>query len=566
MAEKYGWCADDKETIEIDGKKYCIFHAPVEHKKRFKTNFTTSVLKKIDSADKILQQIFKHLKNANTITVAQLLAPMNNPTVCDFSGTIFPQITFNAEKRKSKYKSFLSMLNFSKAVFTGRTDFSNCEFNGAVYFDNCEFKESVFFSTPIEFNNHKNSIFKKNASFIETIFHGTATFSGCIFEDNINLHLAKFEHSTLFNQTYFKKQIIGINTSFYERVSFSDSHINKLFFGNTVFKGMTLFSDSNYNQLLLAECSFEKIVIFDNSTFSVAAKFDRSCFYSWAYFREITFGGKVSFQDSICEKEIVIEGTDLSSVPFAKTNIESFKFIECKWGKNKFSPTYDEINQIKQKTTNEQLEEIYRRLKKNAHNNADEMQTSHWHFREKEMQRILKKDTKWIPDIIIPLFSILFFFVGLWILKVSSLQYWSIVPSFIFITFSFFLFIDTKKRSAILHWDKKKGWFSKWYLNLYYYSSGYGEQPDKAFGWLIALIFLPLSIVYICPFEFIQNKTLMSSDANLLKSWFWYLPFTKFNMNQVAPDWHNLLKPIISLLITLQAALFAFALRNKLRR
>lgn len=54
MSNKYGWCEDQDAQIKVDGKRYCIFHAPADHKaingKPIRAEeFNALVFKRIDS-------------------------------------------------------------------------------------------------------------------------------------------------------------------------------------------------------------------------------------------------------------------------------------------------------------------------------------------------------------------------------------------------------------------------------------------------------------------------------------------------------------------------------------
>ena len=85
-------------------------------------------------------------------------------------------------------------------------------------------------------------------------------------------------------------------------------------------------------------------------------------------------------------------------------------------------------------------------------------------------------------------------------------------------------------------------------LFFYWLLCGYGERPLRALGWLILFLVLPL---------------LMFSVSEGLR----YIPFTKLPRLSDNYTGVQLLGMSISqLVITIQATLFGFALRNKFRR
>ena len=65
QAEKYKWCKDLAEIMAGDGKRYCIFHVPQEHKG--------------DSPESYNELVYKRIQEA-----------IDNNTKCDLRGTIFP--------------------------------------------------------------------------------------------------------------------------------------------------------------------------------------------------------------------------------------------------------------------------------------------------------------------------------------------------------------------------------------------------------------------------------------------------------------------------------------------
>ncbi|WP_291325283.1 pentapeptide repeat-containing protein [Desulfovibrio sp. UCD-KL4C] len=440
------------------------------------------------------------------------------------------RITFNGSKFHSAAVFNQTVCNDDLASFQMPISFSNVDFLGVAYFEECDFKG------PIDFHNVKfkgytsfqSSFFKQEATFEKTIFYAEVNFSQIQYDKRITV----FNAESIFRKTVFKDTVDISNVDFDCNVKFEEVDINgplqcfnskfkKAEFTKINFNDRVHFSGSKFNEALFFCVFFEKQAYFndmtlfytslkiDNCSFKMAANFNHAAFItpgdltikdttfdSWAYFRNVTFGRKISFEDTICEKTILIEGddVDLSGMEFTNINIESFKFIGCHWGKNKYGPIYDELND----TSPAKLEEIYRRLKRLAVNNSDQIQASSWHYREKKC-----------------------------LLKTS--------------------FNNLR--------EEPSNWFKLIYLGLYYLFSGFGEKPLRAFIWLLIFIVTPF---------FIPPESLNSYDPIWLKNSINYLPIIKTSSE--LPSLATLVQGFWRLFITIQAALFAFALRNKLRR
>jgi len=249
----------------------------------------------------------------------------------------------------------------------------------------------------------------------------------------------------------------------------------------------------------------------------------------------VEFRSATSFAGAISKETIVVENVDLSNLYFSETNIESFKFTECTWPrkKNGRRAIADEISprESSKGLSFTKLEEIYRRLKKIARENNDEMQASTWHYNEKEMLR-KKMRAENGPGIIEKLCT-----------KTCEL-----LPCNIEIA-------KTKFSKLIEISEQTRTPFLRFINTAYWIVSGYGEEPLRAGVWLLIFIFGAILLAVFGP---------DSTSSDFSTRWMWYMPLIKVNLK--ADGLHYLLKGLSVTLITLQAALFGFALRNKLRR
>jgi hypothetical protein len=234
---------------------------------------------------------------------------------------------------------------------------------------------------------------------------------------------------------------------------------------------------------------------------------------------------------------------DLRGLKFLGFPVESARFIACKWprsnGRNVIYDArriegkgYFELSNLDDNIAMEpheiapdpsHLEDLFRRLKKIAQDERDDLLASDFHYAEKEMQReVLRTAEEGFG--LSPLVANLKALPGQVKQALQctcgegphlvNLQYWN----------NLFLFVV---------------------VSIYRTSSGYGEIPLRAFCWLMTLIGLPL----------------LFSDYPL-----YYIPLAKVGLDPEITVWQGVFITFWQILITLQAGLFAFALRNKFKR
>ncbi len=349
-----------------------------------------------------------------------------------------------------------------------------------------------------------------------------------------------------------------------KQIKFNDSIFHNMSFDNMEFKGPAYFDNVTFEETV----SFVRSIFHDYSNFEKAkflkeAIFKHALFKEWTYFRNVSFNGKTSFAGTISKEKILIEATNLSNMFFAETNIESFKFLECEWdkGEDGINLVYDEVKQDELETKNSTLEEIYRRLKKVARENADEEQTSAWHYKEKEMKKREADSAFFFPAIITTFLTFIAFLICCGLLESTAPLFPLIVLIPTALAIPCFLIQNQNKKFKLKYKyvPKSKNWFSKIYLNIYYWISGYGENPLRAGVLFVVLVSLPFMINFFTGFK---------DGADWVKHAMWYMPLLKVNFPKSASfeGLQYFWKGVSVSLITIQAALFAFALRNKLRR
>ncbi|MCD4692670.1 MAG: pentapeptide repeat-containing protein, partial [Calditrichales bacterium] len=329
-AEKYKWCKN-LDTIKVEGKEYCVFHASKEHKNQTPDNFNKLIFKRINEA-------------------------IDKKEKCDLRGTIFPwEIAFNCFNKDNP----LPVLDFSFSIFSGNADFMFAAFGGNAYFGLAAFSGIADFG---------KAAFSGDAYFGSTAFVGNAEFGSAAFS-----RIAYFGLATFSGDAYFRQAAFGGNAEF-ELASFSgDVDFKRAAFSNIADFGKAAFSGDAY---------------FWKAAFSNIAYFGEVYFGGRTYFRKTTFNKDTSFRMCSTDKLIYFEDVDLSHVSFLDSDPLMMHFTNCKWlqkfGRNVL---FDEMKMKKEQGAFEKIEYLYRRLKQKYKTENNEQQASNWHYGEKEMFR-----------------------------------------------------------------------------------------------------------------------------------------------------------------------------------
>ncbi|NDV28044.1 pentapeptide repeat-containing protein [Desulfovibrio sp. JC010] len=549
------WCKYYEITyVDNEGNEYCIFHAPAEHKyvscfAEWREGVPRSSKKKerpaLMAEDDFNQLVFKRIKDVVDAgeevepELYDMSIPENWTPRCNFAGTIFlAHISFTEFKSTEKYK-FLPSINFNKCIFKGYVFFNEACFGGYTSFNRTTFLGMTYFddarvSKHIDFTGSKfySEVFFRRTEFLapvlffSTVFNNEVHFQSTEFHDEIKMSSVCFNGDIKFAEVDFYNQVSFIDTLFNNDVSFNKVKFRDIVnFEKAKFIGslnliLSHFRSASYfyNMYFCKEADFSSnifnhLAIFHQVEFQGETFFNHVLFREWAYFQKSTFKEPTTFAGAISKETILFEASDITNLSLTETNIESFKFINCNWDnaiKEKYAPIYDERHSV----PTSEVEEIYRRLKKISINCSDQVQTSAWHYREKRCQQKIRNEN---------------------LLTTPS------------------------------------NWFKAAYLNLYFLSSGFGEKPLRAFLILCSLFTAPLALLaigYCGPhFTFKLCDEIFPTADHIIRRWLWYLPLIKTNVaGAVISDWNYLWKAILNVLLPIQAALFAFALRNKLRR
>lgn len=529
MGEKFEhWCKDVELLVSHQGKEYCIFHAPIEAQEKIEKWDNRQVFFYIDRCREATKKC--NLSGAVFPENMEYLGRYNKDN--SFPEIDFSEAIFNGFADFSK-ASFSSYADFSGTIFKGSAIFSGVEFNDTCFHDavfNCQaiFASAIFKEwatlTGVEFNdkvcfihsnfmegaNHSGSVFKEKADFSNAIYAGEVLLSGCTFNGNVDFSLTNFVGEANFSQSNFVGDMNFFHTKFTAVVDFR----NCFFSGKTIFK-------SKFPQILFSNARF------NGPTF----------FLTGTQFQGGTFEG------SLIDGRMEFDRVDLRGLDFLGLPVERCRFIACKWPKS-YGRTviYDarkvngqgffELSNLGNEIALREhggipdpypLEDVYRRLKKVAQDEKDDLLASDFHYAEKEMQREVLRTSE-------EGFGLGKFLEKIWSFPKKIKQ---AGPSLL------------GRRSSPSDFQWWNNFFLFWLLSAYRSVSGYGEMPLRAFLWLATLIVAPV---------------LLSSQP------LYYLPLSKVRLDPNFSVFWGVFATFWQALITIQAALLVFALRNKFKR
>lgn len=447
-------------------------------------------------------------------------ATASDDSRCKFSGAFFnddfffrgygkdnplPSISFAEAK-------FGEMASFDGTTFGKRASFNGTTFGEAVTFFGAKFgeKASFFnatFGDQAAFNGAK---FGKKASFNAAIFGETAPFFSVTFGDQAAFGgatfggRANFCGATFGEEARFDGATLGKGTSF-EKTTFSGSS----FFTSATLQEGTTFSKTKFHGSYFFKATFGDRVLFSEVEFDGPSSFYGTHFGSQVIYSKCTFGKHAIFRNplSITDLRFQYMGTkQFKNTDFLDCSLKNITFTNVGWHKHESEERFciPIIEENKAKLAS--VAEFYRQMKKRCRDEQNDAEASLWHYAEKETTRKHLRYTK----------------------------------------------------------DKP---FKRFYYWLYYHISRYGEDPKQALLVLLMLAtILGIFVILGAAFAPEPSKDSKALDfGGVIHVFFQYLLFDRpsYDLNKFFAAPALLLS---RLLIPIQAAIFAFALRNKLHR
>lgn len=342
--------------------------------------------------------------------------------------------------------------------------------------------------------------------------------SGTIFEGDI--WFSRFNRDNPLPKMIFSGATFS-GSAYFFMVTFS----GKADFFAVKFRREAYFSEATFcGHASFVGAKFNEIIDFMGAIFNEEANFFTAKFNGEVMFDNVTFKKEVFLVKVNIKNTIKFENVNLKEVSFMDTDMRKIDSINCIWPtKYNRKVLYDEITLFRErkyknfKDNIKKLEILYRQLKQKNKEEHNEPEVSNWHYGEKEMFRKGSLFRRYFP---------------------ISLS------------------------------------------NLYWLSSGYGERPLRA-GIVLLLLILTIAVLLGITGLIPSNQSLSYEVAGI-KGWADIMDFRNLwslilNTLQYAtfekePDfvpktiYGSYLKLAARILIPLQAALFALAVRNRFRR
>ncbi len=300
----------------------------------------------------------------------------------------------------------------------------------------------------------------------------------------------------------------------------------KISFDHCVFNGSVIF-----NSII-----FSKSSSFESTIFNDLTSFDSTIFKDWVFFDSTTFGGVTDFHESKFKNaaftkttlkgkiltfnhisiisEVHFWDVNLDNFDFLGTDMTNIHFMRCRWPKEKgrYRITAEDYS------APEAIKDFYQRMKRKYKQEHNEAEVSQWHVAEKEVDLLLvAKELKHVNGI-----------------------------------------------------HDKAIWGLLWLmLQLYRISSRFGEHMIRAGSVLVCVAFAPLAVLTAAKFQ--ETGFSLAPEwgqiGAVFTDWLRCMPLIKTpDLGADVPAWKLGLFGLFQLLIAVQAALFAFALRNRFRR
>lgn len=424
----------------------------------------------------------------------------------DFNKLIFNRLNTALENNEE--------CDLFSTVFPGDINFRNInpacrlpsfDLTGAQFWGKAEF-DFVKFPKGISFFG---ATFAQEARFFDAEFEGWADFQSVTFSEEASFISTNFLQSSNFNYAKFGEFAYFRSVKFGQNSVFCQTEFGKnAYFTDAIFKENADFSKAIFRDIAdFSDADFRGISHFKETTFNGCVKLGVK--FNKAYFLHNSFPGVASIYGIIIEDEIRFKDVNFSCVLFHGAEMERMHFEHCTWSESKSEGRIiilDETEIAKDGDGKEmkEVEEIYRILKQKYKEMGNEGMASLFHMSEKTMltRRTHFKDKPF---------------------------YWALLRS-------------------------------------YKFSSGYGENPSQAF-----LVFLILLIASILGIWFAGLKGATNEPVTFFQALLTTIEFLTFQREthyglKTATGFAGVIRILSVILVYLQALLFIFALRNRLRR
>ncbi len=211
---------------EVEGKKYCVLHCPVQDKV---DDFNVVLHRKLSSFEYDFRGVYfpaeLSFRGMNFVSDVNFWSATFSADVYFWSATFsaavdFSLATFSADANFSK-ATFSANANFSKATFSADADFSEAKFSAVAFFWLATFSADAHFSkATFSAADFSKATFSAEVDFSEVKFSAAVDFSEVKFSAEVNFSAAEFSAAASFWAAKFSAATDFWETKFSGDVSF----------------------------------------------------------------------------------------------------------------------------------------------------------------------------------------------------------------------------------------------------------------------------------------------------------------------------------------------------------
>jgi uncharacterized protein YjbI with pentapeptide repeats len=255
--------------------------------------------------------------------------------------------------------------DFGGATFTGEADFRGATFTGEAYFGRATFTGYAHFSP---------ATFTGNADFISATFAGSTDFIGATFTRYARFEDATFAGGITFWHATFTRAVSFNHATFTGDASFNHA----TFTGSADFRDATFIGDADFSDATIAQkAQFASLKLADQPRLSL-----RRCSLAKVELRSL---------------DLRSLGPGVIRLAYAD-EIERLTLRDVKWPEKDNRPrTADEVDlddddlAPEKRPSSDEVERVYRGLRKNHEDRGDRVGGHGWYFSEMEVGRIHAK-------------------------------------------------------------------------------------------------------------------------------------------------------------------------------
>jgi uncharacterized protein YjbI with pentapeptide repeats len=302
----------------------------------------------------------------------------------DFSGATFSKkalffgATFSGEANFAGV-TFSEGADFAEVTFSGEARFHLARISGEVYFGYATFSEKADFSG--------GTTFSGEADFSEVTFSGEADFVGTPFSGEADFRRATFSGKTDFFGAPFSEKASFAGATFSGEVDFRHATFSeKTDFARATFSSGANFLSTRFTgeRASFFSCRFHGRTLFAPDP-DETPRPDTSLSYLFAGVQEVDFQAVEINPPEV----LTIRHADFQQTRFLDTDLRKVELTGVCWPrKGARRVVYDEIAPLEGAPYPwDQLERLYRELKKSYEDRRDYARAGDFHYGEKEMQR-----------------------------------------------------------------------------------------------------------------------------------------------------------------------------------